>query len=213
MRFLCLIDQTGAWTQPVLDVIQSQPLWSVIQHQQRWNAELHKSLPHKPHVYVVVFESIDTNGLGLIRKVLRFDRKAVVLALIPATKALTIASLQEGARGVCYRTEIDSDLVVCLDSVSAGRSHLSPKATQLAIDLCLKPESPQETAVTQMVRAALTPKELQVLHKLREGHAAKSVAHYMDISVYTVNQHLRSIYRKLNVHNRIEANRKPICCP
>ncbi|NBU43424.1 MAG: LuxR family transcriptional regulator, partial [Betaproteobacteria bacterium] len=52
---------------------------------------------------------------------------------------------------------------------------------------------------------ALTPKELKVLSLVQIGLPAKSIAPQLNISIFTVNQHLRSIYRKLNVRNKMEA--------
>lgn len=54
-------------------------------------------------------------------------------------------------------------------------------------------------------RANLTAKEIEVLKNVRAGHPAKRISTLLDISVFTVNQHLRSIYRKLNVSNKMSA--------
>jgi two-component system nitrate/nitrite response regulator NarL len=179
--------------------------WELMAHSHRFSADFYKHLPVKPDVYLVCFDTVDTHGLGLMRKVLRQDRRAVMLALIPPDKAMVLASLQEGAKGICFRGEIPAHLLKGLDAVLNGHYHLSPEATRLAMTQCMQTNLPSNGAVHQMVRASLTPKEVEVLTVMRGGKPAKVVAHVMGISVYTVNQHLRSIYRKLNVHNRIEA--------
>ncbi|MEY3490547.1 MAG: Bacterial regulatory protein luxR family, partial [Pseudomonadota bacterium] len=46
---------------------------------------------------------------------------------------------------------------------------------------------------------------LKVLSLVQIGLPAKSIAPQLNISIFTVNQHLRSIYRKLNVRNKMEA--------
>lgn len=51
----------------------------------------------------------------------------------------------------------------------------------------------------------LTPKEQMVLAGVQQGLQAKGIANDMGISIFTVNQHLRSIYRKLKVRNKMEA--------
>jgi DNA-binding NarL/FixJ family response regulator len=51
----------------------------------------------------------------------------------------------------------------------------------------------------------LTNKETQVLRHVQSGYPAKKISTLLDISVFTVNQHLRSIYRKLDVHNKMAA--------
>ena len=51
----------------------------------------------------------------------------------------------------------------------------------------------------------LSVREHQVLVLLDTGAPVKQVAHALDISTHTVNQHIRQIYMKLAVHNRVTA--------
>jgi ATP/maltotriose-dependent transcriptional regulator MalT len=55
------------------------------------------------------------------------------------------------------------------------------------------------------VLPSLSSRELQVLTLLSTGIPIKRVAQELDISAHTVNQHVRQIYLKLGVHNRITA--------
>lgn len=52
---------------------------------------------------------------------------------------------------------------------------------------------------------ALTPKELVVLEALAHGASTESIATEMHVSTNTVKTHLYNLYRKLEVHNRVEA--------
>jgi DNA-binding CsgD family transcriptional regulator len=54
------------------------------------------------------------------------------------------------------------------------------------------------------VACGLTARERQVLYLLIDGHPAKKIARRLDISVLTVNGHLRSVYRKCRVRGRDE---------
>jgi len=48
----------------------------------------------------------------------------------------------------------------------------------------------------------LSRRELEVLALLREAHSAPEIARQLRVSVHTVRNHVRSIYRKLGVHSR-----------
>jgi DNA-binding NarL/FixJ family response regulator len=205
MPNLCFLEQSEDWVEPVLQILGSTSSWKVVCQFNRWGGSLCQSLPQKPDLYLVGFESFDNRGLGLMRKVMRHDPRAHVMALIPNDKGLTMAALLEGARGVCFRHETMIDLVSGLDALNLGQFHLSPDATRIVINECLSPQPQQQHAVRQMAQAELTPKEKEVLHVMRLGQPTKRVADHMGISIYTVNQHLRSIYRKMNVRNRVEA--------
>ncbi len=54
-------------------------------------------------------------------------------------------------------------------------------------------------------RATLTRREIEILYWLSQGKAAKEIAKNLHISTATVQKHLKNAYRKLGVHNKIEA--------
>jgi LuxR family maltose regulon positive regulatory protein len=58
---------------------------------------------------------------------------------------------------------------------------------------------------TSQPAASLSARERQVLLLLSTGAPIKRVATELDISVHTVNQHVRQIYLKLSAHNRVTA--------
>jgi DNA-binding NarL/FixJ family response regulator len=53
--------------------------------------------------------------------------------------------------------------------------------------------------------ASLTPREHEVLALLSKGHSDKDIADRLDISIYTVHEHVRKVLDKLGAHNRTEA--------
>jgi LuxR family maltose regulon positive regulatory protein len=52
----------------------------------------------------------------------------------------------------------------------------------------------------------LSPQERRVLQLLAAGHSNQVIAEAMVVSVNTIKTQLKSIYRKLNVSNRVEAS-------
>lgn len=52
---------------------------------------------------------------------------------------------------------------------------------------------------------SLTPRETEVLTYLGKGFTIKEIAEYMGIKWFTVNDHIKVIYKKLNVSSRAEA--------
>ena len=56
----------------------------------------------------------------------------------------------------------------------------------------------------------LTERELEVLKYLVEGLSYKMIADECEISTETVNNHIKNIYRKLQVHSKGEAITKAI---
>ncbi len=60
----------------------------------------------------------------------------------------------------------------------------------------------------EMGVGAITRREAEVLHLVLQGKATKEIASGLHISTATVQKHLKNTYRKLGVHNRIEALQK-----
>ena len=56
----------------------------------------------------------------------------------------------------------------------------------------------------------LTPREIEVLALLAEGHPNKAIARRLDISDQTVKFHVASIYGKLGAANRTDAVRRAV---
>jgi DNA-binding CsgD family transcriptional regulator len=54
----------------------------------------------------------------------------------------------------------------------------------------------------------LTPREMEVMHLVKEGLPNKTIADQLSISAETVKKHLKNIYEKLGVNNKIEALNK-----
>ena len=50
----------------------------------------------------------------------------------------------------------------------------------------------------------LTPQELQIVHRVAEGHSNRDIAAQLFLSPRTIDFHLRNIFRKLGVSSRIE---------
>lgn len=61
-------------------------------------------------------------------------------------------------------------------------------------ELCNKPE----------IKKVLAPREREVLSELLDGRTEATIAQRLSISPHTVHAHIRSVYLKLRVHNRVE---------
>jgi DNA-binding CsgD family transcriptional regulator len=52
---------------------------------------------------------------------------------------------------------------------------------------------------------SLTDRELEVLRLVSIGQSNEAIAETLFISIETVKKHLKNVYGKLGVHNRVEA--------
>ncbi len=68
--------------------------------------------------------------------------------------------------------------------------------------LCFDPEEPLSCLLKRSKKHGLTRREIEVVSLLSEGLTNKEIGKRLFISEYTVENHLRSIYRKMGVTNR-----------
>ncbi len=54
----------------------------------------------------------------------------------------------------------------------------------------------------------LSSREIEVLEQLSSGLKYEAIAYNLDLSYGTIRKHVENIYKKLQVHNRIEAIQK-----
>jgi DNA-binding NarL/FixJ family response regulator len=133
------------------------------------------------------------------------DGVARTLAAFPGAKLVIIsgtaqpedarAALQAGARGFLPKTLSGKVIVAALRLVASGGSYLPAEYAIAA------PSSPGAAARP----AGLTPKEAEALRHLAAGKSNKEIGRAMGLQEITVKLHVRNIFRKLGVRNRVEA--------
>jgi|SRR5579872_93890 len=64
------------------------------------------------------------------------------------------------------------------------------------------PRYPERKITIEEANAILSPAQARVLDWLLEGYSEKQVAYKLTVSSHTVHNHVREIYRALNVHSR-----------
>ena len=57
------------------------------------------------------------------------------------------------------------------------------------------------------INVPLTSREVEVLKSLAKGHSTRAIANQLNISIATVNNHIKHILTKLDAHTRLEAIR------
>ena len=117
--------------------------------------------------------------------------------------------IEAGADGLLALDSSDADIVSALKTVAGGGNVTSADHASVANDRTYGArESDARRAGTGAGSDpldSLTSRQQDVLDGLLAGYSNKQIARELDISPHTVNMHLRSIFRLLNVHTRMEA--------
>lgn len=81
---------------------------------------------------------------------------------------------------------------------------LSPEGSRAAPQ---EPDGPEGDAGTRVVESRLTPRQIEILHLVRDGLSNSEIADRLGLTPGTVKVHLSSIYRSIGVRNRTAAVR------
>jgi len=104
--------------------------------------------------------------------------------------------MQQGFRGVVFRSVTGNALVECVRRVATGETWLPPQLMQ--------PDSPEEDMVGTRVRDRLTPKEMRIVALIVQGCKNREIALRLKTTEQVIKNYLRSIYDKTGVGDRLE---------
>jgi DNA-binding NarL/FixJ family response regulator len=104
-----------------------------------------------------------------------------------------------GACGYLLKDTPPTRLLDSIRELHEGGAPMSPEVARKAIVMFQKVAPPRNED------HRLSPREIDLLQRLAEGHSYKTAADAMSVSVDTVRFHIRNIYEKLHVHSKSEA--------
>jgi DNA-binding NarL/FixJ family response regulator len=115
-------------------------------------------------------------------------------------------ALKVGAAGYVLKNAANRDLVNACRAALRGEPFLYPPAVRAVIRDFLERASSGE----EIPEDPLTPRELEVVKLIAEGHSSDEVAEMLVISTRTVDRHRENVFEKLGMHNRVELTRYAI---
>jgi DNA-binding NarL/FixJ family response regulator len=183
---------------------------------------LHGVDPFK--LILVDLELPDGNGMELLAELSQYPATKIVTTLYSDDDHL-FPALQCGADGYLLKEDRFEVLVEELQKIVRGQPPLSPAIARRLLThfrpggglgghdsapdsgfapLPFSSSKPVPIEKTPE-HERLTPRETEVLTYLSKGFTIKEIASLMGIKWFTVNDHIKSIYKKLNVSSRAEA--------
>ena len=153
----------------------------------------------KPDISLIDVDMPGLSGLAAIRMLRKPfpNLKALVLSSYNDSEYIQEA-MRTGACGYILKSISIAELKHIIRCVHTGTPVVSAYLVNLSIE-----DHPQ---VEKAALPSLTRREEDVLKHLALGQGNKEIADALYISVETVKSHIRNIYKKLDLKNRIEAS-------
>jgi DNA-binding NarL/FixJ family response regulator len=114
-----------------------------------------------------------------------------------------IAVIRAGARGYVTKTIAADELAAAINRVADGDAVFSPRLAGFVLDAFRA----GETVASDADLNELTPREREVLQLIARGYMYKEIAARLHLSVKTIESHVSSVLRKLQLSTRHELTR------
>ena len=114
-------------------------------------------------------------------------------------------AIARGARGYLHKNEPVMVLSQGIEQVLQGHYPISPSLARYLFKQ-IEPKSAEAwNAETAGPAIELTPKETETLRCIARGLSYNETAAQMGVSLSTIQTHIRSLYRKLEVRSQVQA--------
>ena len=142
------------------------------------------------------------NGAEFVRHI-SLQNKAVqcIICSMYDDDAFVFNALKNGALGYLLKDSSGEQILHALEELKNGGSPMSTYIARKVIG-SFQHVQPSEASLL------LSDREKEVLDRLSQGLIYKEIADRLFISPETVRKHVRNVYRKLHVQNKIEAVNK-----
>ena len=157
-----------------------------------------------PDVVLLDVHLPDGGGEGVIAGVTQ-ERPAVKFLALSVSDAAedVIGVIRAGARGYVTKTISGVELQDAIERVAQGDAVFSPRLAGFVLDAFRAGEPLGGDAELDN----LTPREREVLQLIARGYRYKEIAVRLHLSIKTVEAHVSSVLRKLQLSSRHELSR------
>lgn len=117
------------------------------------------------------------------------------------------SSIQAGASGYLLKDEKPEKIVEAVKMIMEGGAPMSPSIAAKSLEL-LRNSQKFDSSKKESEIYSLSKREVEVLEELGKGFEYTQIAEDLFISPKTVRKHIENIYKKLQVHNKMQAVQK-----
>jgi two-component system, NarL family, response regulator DegU len=161
---------------------------------------------YNPSLVIINDDTIDSDHLNTLKTI------RMALNEFPSIKILLIISsydidfellaLKEGVRGIIVEDFEQNTLIECIKTIANGGLWIRKTVMEdfITQHRYLKKHSGNNAPSLP----SFTKRELQIIQLVVNGHKNKEIGEQLFISEKTVKHHLTKIFRKLNIHKRVQ---------
>lgn len=167
-------------------------------------------LRESPFAMVLVDVGLpDGNGVDLIRRLHARDPALPILVITTwNTERVIVDALQAGATGYVLKEREDEEIAISIRSALRGGAPIDPFVAKRILELITQKEPAPAVSPSAKhgVRSdLLSARETEILLFVSRGLTNREIASILSLSRFTVECHIRNVYKKLAVNSRTQA--------
>ena len=154
----------------------------------------------RPDLVVADISMPNLNGIDAARRIKKIDKRIrIVFLTMHADVTYAAGAFEAGASGFVLKHSAPQELVSAMREAMKGQTYVTP---MIAGDLIGAFQS--GAPLKGELKAALSPRQREVLQLIAEGKSIKEVAAILKISARTVEFHKYRIMEQLNIKTNAE---------
>jgi DNA-binding NarL/FixJ family response regulator len=159
---------------------------------------------HAPDLLLSDFCMPGINGVELLQALQASSASTRVLVLTANENQEELAqAMKAGASGVVLKSAETELLLQAIRKVAAGEVWLDGRITASVVKHLAGPRA-SGTGSSQDQVGGLTPREREIAALVGQGYKYREIAEMLSISEQTVKNHLRNMFHKLGVSDRLQ---------
>lgn len=172
-------------------------------------ASAEEALPFAGQLTGIVIVDIQLpkmNGAELVKHICEQNKKVqCIICSMYDDDAFVFSALKNGALGYLLKDSTSDQILAALEDLQNGGSPMSPYIARKVIGSF---QHKLFATSASLAQHHISDREREVLESISKGLIYKEIGEKLYISTETVRKHVRNIYQKLHVQNKIEALNK-----
>jgi len=199
-RSVAILEDDAAIRRAFVELITGEPCFSLV-GEAACLAEAEAFAIDPPDIMLVDLMLPDGAAFDLISRLHEVGRTSIIVISVLGDERAVVSAFRAGASGYLLKGATGFELREAIFQTLSGNAPISPAVARYLIKTLNT--APDDTASSD--GPTLSPRERDVLHCLAMGATDKETARQLDVSPYTVADHMRSVFRKLQVNTRAAA--------
>ncbi len=197
---ILIVDDHGVLRAGLRSLLHTAPNMEVVGEAADGPQALRLVTTLNPDLVLLDISMPGADGIAVMKQIKAEHPNILVLMLTAhEDQALLIEAMKAGAAGYVVKRAVEGELINAIDAVLRGDMYVHPAVTRALLP-GTAPKSPERPAY----EAVLTPREIEVLRLIAQGHTNSQIASLLSLSVRTVESHRANIIDKLHLNNRAE---------